>query len=194
MTIESHLIELSPNDRPHTKVVEFTFRAFASHINNKTFNPVCESKSDFGDMSWRTQVKTSCISTADTTSTNPLSQSLATVQTDKSKALAKEMKVKVGESSGNSRETKIKEYREKHIPNVSKLIKEHGTQEFTTKLTKSQCAAIITIGFGKYTSDASGVKVEELGAKVRKYLNDETLKDAPFWALVHATSSNSPKS
>ena len=78
-----------------------------------------------------------------------------------------------------TRSDKLEEYKEHYKNALVKLMKTDPYDPIEAKLTVTQCAAVLSLGFGKYTP-SSGKKRAAIRADVKEEI-DKNESDKPFW-------------
>lgn len=178
----------------HTRVSEYAFRAYTKRINNEDFNKIKTLASDKTNLAFRIEVQVGGCnekkeSKAESTSTSEPRSNL-------SKAIISELNVKT-RGKNKTKDQKTEEYQVPYNNAIKKLKKAQELKKKETpnatlnpisaKLTKRECAAVLTIGFATFTNENSTTKVDtmrrDLLAKISEGVSGEkfwqTMNEAP---------------
>jgi hypothetical protein len=171
-------------EKIHLRIAEYAFRAYTKQRNNAEFNKIKAMASDKTNLSFRTIVQT--------TGKDGREESSA-----KQKASSAELAKAIGiKGTGTKRkratkEEKREEYKEHYEIALDKLKKTDPYDPTKAKLTIIQCAAVISLGFGTYTT-TGGKKSKAIREAVKAEI-DKNESNKPFWKDIKEDSSKRQK-
>ena len=165
-------------EKVHLRIAEYAFRAYTKQKNNHDFNKVKALASDKTNLCFRTIIQTGGkdgkeeLDDANSKpNNNQVLQSLGMKEPSKPRAKTK------------SPDDVKKELEAPFADALDKLIKHDGKPDKLTKLSKKDCAAILTLGFGVFTRPTTNEKVGDLRNSVGKKMKETFApnKKPRFW-------------
>ena len=158
----------------HSRIAEYAFRAFTKQKNNAEFNQIKAVASDKSNLNFRTVVQTGGHDAKGGTGVNKK-------QAASKNAVAKDLGMKPAQKRAPKKQEEDvrKSYQEPYSKAIEILGRDDDTDPVKAKLSKDQCAAILTIGFDIFTR-VSNKKVGDLRDEAKKAIDgDYTDKTRP---------------
>jgi hypothetical protein len=181
----------------HTRIAEYSFRAYTKQINNEDFNKIKTLASDKTNLAFRIQVQVG--GHDGVKDTKKLSPTNAIISEQANTNIASELGVKLSGTVRKSKEQKIKEYKAPYDSAIAKLKKQLEIDKRKdpnatidpekTNLSRKECAAVLTLGFGKYTSETAS-KVNEMRKAVQAKLKEHNDNpEVAFWKDMNSNET-----